>query len=260
MTLTTSYAMEEHPSEDEWAQFASRSMNAHDRARILEHIAGCANCSALSRTLGADRPDVHERPWRRGLATVAALVLALAGWSWLVRVPSVERAVLAPQAVTTPDSVAQPITQVAAVASWASLGRAPDVTLPASLTLEMRGEPNRNDAFLRAFGSAITPYRDGRYAAAAQALEKVAASYPDIPEAWFYLGVSRLHAGEPAMAVDGLRRAATSTEVGDAARWLEAVALERSSQHDSARRLLDDLCAGTGPYRVRACDARSISH
>ena len=262
MSSMTSDTMNGHPSEDDWARFASNSINPHERARIIDHIAVCASCGALSRTIGniggaTVEHQVHERSWRRGLAGAAAIVLALAGWSWLVRVPSVERAVLTPAPITSPDHAPELVTRVAVVAPWASLERAPDVTLPASLTLVMRGEPNRNDAFLRAFGAAIAPYREGSYAAAAQALETVTASYPDIPEAWFYLGVSRLHAGDPTLAVDGLRRGAASSVVGDEARWLEAVALERSGQHEAARRLLNDLCGRSGAFRTRACDART---
>jgi tetratricopeptide (TPR) repeat protein len=238
-------------------------MNAGERAQIIDHISRCASCSELSRSLGhrsLTAPDgvgreSHDRSWRRAFAALAAVVLAVAGWSWLVRVPSVERAVLT--AIPAADSDRAPVTTLAAVAPWALLDRAPDVRLPAALTLEMRGEPNRNEVFLREFGSAIAPYREGRYADAAMALEKVTAAYPDTPEAWFYLAVSRLHAGDPANAVDGLRKAAASSEVGDEANWLEAVALERSGQHDAARRRLDDLCARPGPSRTRACDALS---
>jgi predicted Zn-dependent protease len=186
-----------------------------------------------------------------------ATALAVAGWSWLIRVPAIETAV-APQPPAV-DSAPPPETKtmVASIAPWAALGPAPDVQLPASMTLEIRGSRDRDDEFLRAFGDAITPYRAGRYADAARALDGLTASYADVPEAWFYLGASRLYADDPSGAAIALRRALTSTEVGDQARWLEAVALERDGRHERAAQILDEICRQPGPNRARACDTRA---
>ena len=108
---------------------------------------------------------------------------------------------------------------------------------------------------MRAFGAAIAPYREARYAAAAAALEGVTRQFPQVAEGWFYLGAARLLAERPGDAVEPLRRARASEVVGDDARWLEAVALARAQRADEAATALQAMCGSRGSHRARACEA-----
>ena len=119
----------------------------------------------------------------------------------------------------------------------------------------MRGANNADQAFLTELGAAIAPYRAGRYAEAAKALDALAGKRPDVAEVWFYLGVSRLYSQSPGDAVEPLRRAHASEVVGDDARWLEAVALQLGGRRTEARAALSALCTTPGPNRTRACAA-----
>ena len=253
-----------HPSEDDWVKFAARDLEPAQRAAMADHIVACADCARTYRAVadvdrGASRlaAESPRSRWRERIALAASIVLALAGWSWLIPTTSLtptvdSQAPVAESAGPSPTVAPEPV-------RWAALGDAPAVRLPSALTLAVRGPRRDADAFLRAFGPAIAPYRDGRYAEAAAALAPVAEAYRDVPEAWFYLGVARLHAGQPAEAVEPLRRAVGSAVVGDEARWWEAVALERAGRAADAQRALAQLCAAAGPDRARACDAAGTS-
>lgn len=258
-------AADVHPGEDDWVRFAARDLEPAQRAAMADHIVACAECARTYRavaevTRGASSLAV-EAPrsrWREQVALAASIVLAVAGWSWLI-----PRAAPVPAEESPAPAAASPAAAAAQAqpgpAAWAALGDAPDVRLPSSLTLNVRGPSDDAGAFLRAFGPAIAPYRGGRYADAAAALAPVAEAHRDVPEAWFYLGMARLHAGVPADAVEPLRRAAVSAVVGDEARWWEAVALERAGSTAEAQRALAQLCAGAGPDRARACAAAAAA-
>jgi Flp pilus assembly protein TadD len=133
------------------------------------------------------------------------------------------------------------------------LPSAPEVRLPPDLILTMRGTEAEREAFLQAFGAAITPYRAGRFAEAASALAPVAERYSEVVETWFYLGTARLYSGAPQEAIAPLRRARSSEVVADEARWLQVLALERAGQSNEARAELEALCTEPGNYRDRAC-------
>ena len=107
--------------------------------------------------------------WYR-LAAAAALVLVLgsaAWWQMAARRGASVAQVASPSAASTTAPTATPALPGATPApltlSWAAL--------PAALTLVVRGVSAERDAFMQAFGAAITPYRQARYAAAAAALE-----------------------------------------------------------------------------------------
>lgn len=253
-----------HPTEDAWVRFAGRELDAAERAAMADHIVACAECARVYRavsevTRGAAAFDVAVPPrsrWREHLALAASVALAVAGWTWLI--PA------APMGVPVPDTTAPPATVAdagtvavssPAVPAWAALGEAPGVRLPSSLTLAVRGPRDDAEAFMQAFGTAMAPYRAGRFTAAASALAAVTAAHPAVPEGWFYRGVAHLHGGDPAAAVEPLRRAAGSSVVGDDALWLEAVALARAGRAAEAQRALQALCAAAGPNRARACAA-----
>jgi hypothetical protein len=252
----------DHPSEDDWARFAGNEMSAAERIQVADHVVSCTDCATIFRVVShvvADakviRIAADHRPalgdWRV-LAAAAAVVLTIGlGTWWALRAGadrSQARADSAPPIAAPAVGVA-----VAPSASWASLPSAPDVRLPPNLILAMRGTEGDREAFLRAFGEAIAPYRAGRFGEAAAALAPVAERYSDVVETWFYLGTARLYNAAPAEAIEPLRRALTSEVVGADARWLQAVALQRAGQEVEARAALQAICDEAGDYRDRAC-------
>lgn len=258
-----------HPSEDDWVRFAARELDPEARAVLADHIVACPDCARTYRavsdvTRGASRLAAAGRParsstWRQSLAMAASVALAVTGWSWLIRVPAPATIVDAPAgtaSVATPAPLApDPAVAPAVAPAWAALGAAPAVQLPASFTLAVRGPQDDASPFMRAFGAAIAPYRAGRFAEAATALSDVAAAHPGVPEAAFYLGMARLHAGQPGDAVAPLRRGVASAVVGSEARWWEAVALARAGRIADAHQALERLCASEGAVARRACAA-----
>jgi TolA-binding protein len=269
-----------HPSEDDWVRFADDAMGGDEHARLVDHLAVCVACADVYRVVVRVRdgaleiaPAAHSQrgaatPWAwYGLAAAAVLAIAASGTLWMTggrRVAGPDQA--ATQTVTVPAPAAPPASPGApppvsapGPRAWAALPLAPAVTLPASLTLVMRGAAPDSQAFLRAFGAAIAPYREGRYADAATALGGLTRSFPDVPEGWYYLGVSHLLAGSADAAIDPLQRATPSSVVGNDAAWLRAVALERAGRTDEASAALRTLCAGAGPARERACEAEGAT-
>jgi hypothetical protein len=253
-----------HPSEEDWAKFAAGEMSSTERAQVADHTIACAECAAIFRTvalLEAEAPSgaVTPRPsagadWR-WLAAAAAMVLAVGTSVWWLRpVPDgVDRVAGEPAAQAVDSAGAATTVQLPA---WASLPAAPDVRLPPDLILAMRGGDVDRDGFLNAFGEAIAPYRDGRFAEAATALLPVAQRYSDVAEVWFYLGTARLYSGAAVEAIEPLQRAEPSQVVGEDAQWLKAVALKRAGRDADAQTALQALCSAPGRYQDQACAAR----
>lgn len=261
-----------HPSEDEWERFAAGDLGSEERERLADHVTRCAECADIFRVVsevrdGASAIDVAAVPpaaadaprwggWRQ-LAAAAALI-AVVGGSWRLLAPRGVASSVAtnPPAAPSTSVAARPAPSTPAVRGWAALPVAPAVMLPPSFTLTVRG-PGRPDAdrFLEAFGPAIAPYRAQQYTEAARALADVAQRFPDVVEGSFYLGVSRLLAGDAEGALDPLRRARASNVVAADAAWLEAVAQERAGHAEVADTLLRRLCPAAGTGDIRACAA-----
>jgi hypothetical protein len=267
-----------HPSEDDWVRFAARDLDPASHAAFADHIVACAECALVYRAVAHVRRGAAEiddgagtrssRGWWRGLAAAAAIAAVVGGSAWwMTRPPPADgRAasggtVIAPQPAPAPRSgePAPPASNSAEPVEWARLLGAPEIRLPTSLALTMRGGGGDAPAFLVAFGAAIAPYRAGRFSEAETALAALTAQRPDVVETWFYLGVSRLFSQSPATAVEPLRRARSSEVVGDEARWFEAVALQHAGRVADARMALSALCAAPGPNRTRSCDALRTS-
>lgn len=279
-----------HLTEDDWVRFAADELDETARQRAADHIEACADCADIFRALGAlregavaidpgapafapppDDPTGHgdaaaapppspvlgapagPRSWWYGVAAAAAIVAVVGGVMWRGgRVaPPPQVAETAP--VRPVETTVAP-TPVPPPRAWAELATAPAVMLPASFTIVMRGEADAGrDAFLTAFGPAIAPYREGRYAEAAEALQSLTARFPAVHEAWFYLGVAQLYAGRAAEAVEPLRRARPSEVVAEQALWLEAVALERAGRSDDATTALRAACEADRRSHADAC-------
>lgn len=223
-------------------------------------------------SVAPDGPST-SRAWWYGLAAAAAVALAMGTTLWRgspgaqPAAPDAVSAPMAPVTAAAPPtpgpspagtdaavSTSRTASAVPAPRAWAVLATAPAVTLPASFTIVMRGDSNPGrDAFLAAFGPAIAPYRAGRYAEAAEALQSLTARFPAVDEGWFYLGVARLYADRAADAVEPLRRARQSDVVAEQALWLEAVALERAGRADEATAVLREACDADRQSHAEVC-------
>lgn len=256
-----------HPDEDAWVRFACDDVADDERGRLVDHAFACGSCAATLRAVmhvrqGAAAIDKgappasqkKSHPLYMWLGVAAALVIAVAG-AIVLRPGEPTPPDSDPIASTTPTTPPAPAPR-AEPPSWARLETAPEVRLPASLALAVRGA-DRNREALEAFGQAIAHYRAGRFGEAANLLAPLAARRPDIPEFAFYLGIARLFAGDSPAAIAPLRQARASPMFSEEAQWHEAVALERAGSRAEARKLLAALCASRHPYRARACTALS---
>ncbi len=249
-----------HPHEDDWLRLAEGRLSPAERTALGDHVVDCGECLAVYRAVADVRAAARRLapaspatwPGRRfvlpAIGLAAAVVLAVASAVPRVHAPgsAAETTTAAPSTLVAPAPGPR---------AWAAAVTPPDVRLPPSLTMTMRGANANRSRFLTAFGAAIAPYRAGDYDTAAMRLAEVAAAHPDVAEAWFYLGTSHLLAGEPALAAEPLRRAYASSVVGDEARWLAAVALERTGDTDGADAALRDVCGRGGASGTTACAA-----
>lgn len=270
----------EHPDEETWVRFASDAMTADERSALSDHLVSCIDCIQVFRAVAALKAhaapamtsstgqiEVHPVAatpvWRHRiswLATAATLALAVTVALLQLRpakTPPPVSAVApgtAAQAPSPAPPAMSPLRAPPGPRAWATDPQAPAVELPARYALVTRGEGSKQ-AFLKAFGGAIAPYREGRYDEAATRLEPVARAFPDVPEASFYLGVSRLLMGDARGALEPLARARRAETLGEAARWFEAVAAERAGESGAADARLRELCDARGDFQARACAA-----
>lgn len=254
-----------HPDEDTWVRFGSGDLAAGERDRLADHVLTCDECRALYRAVehvwnGASAidgaaPRVAVAQSRRPpvwLAVAAGLLLAVAGLIFVRSSRPTEPASTDRVESTAPAALTAPVAP-AGPRAWALGTTAPEVRLPAYLALSVRGADKERDELLEALGEGIAPYREGRFGEAADRLAPLAARRPDVPEIAFYLGVSRLLAGDPSSAIASLRHARASEVLSHDARWYEAVALERSGRRQDADAALRELCKLPSPYQAGAC-------
>lgn len=238
-----------HPDEDAWVALQSGMLSQPARRAVADHVASCASCAVVYRAIslltaeaqqGGLRPPIVRNTWlgaSRNILLMAGMLVAAVGLVVWIGTRS-----------------EGPPAQNLAPRPWALVLTAPAVQLPARYVVPAQGA-DEDRRFVRAFGDAIAPYRAGDYANAAVALDAVAARFPDIAEAAFYLGVSRLLAGDAQGARTPLANAARAGEMRDAARWFGAAAAEQAGRPRDADAALDTLCKGTSEYRDAACAA-----
>ena len=265
----------DHPDEEVWVRLACGELDGPERDRVASHVVRCASCATLYRGVSelrreaqglepGSRPVVREpasaggRPALVKLALAAAAVVVLTGAALFVSQLRHRATPPAGVAATSTTPAASPTTQsppAPAPRAWALALTPPGVVLPAGLAIAMRGADTRSDEFLRAFGAAIGPYREGRYAAAVPLLRDLSTRYPDSREVTFYLAAALLldgHAQEaaPLLAGDNWPEA-----LHDDARWLHAVAMEQLGNTRAADATLEALCRDDGPRQREACAA-----
>ncbi len=206
-----------------------------------------------SREVGTSAPAMSKR---RGIAGMITGGLALAA--------TVTVAVMVSR--SGPDTAIAPAIEPAPAPSSAATGpiteqrRAapisftkPDIKLsPAALTWR----DGSNNPFLRDLAPAFEAYRAGEYPRAVAAFGKVSPAYADAIEVLFYLGVSRMLAGDDAGAVAPLEAAARlrNDTFADDVAWFLAVAQQRSGRPDVRNRFAA-LCDGKSTYAAAACAA-----
>jgi hypothetical protein len=243
-----------HVTDETWEALALHEVSPEARAAVMRHVVTCAVCSEMYQSLRGLEDGAREfdpgvpakpsaaqsnRPW---LMLAASVALAISGFLiyrvFMTASPTIELA--------RPAAPVETLARIEVVA--------PDVRLSASRALATRSAGDQT-AFLEAFGKAIEPYRNGRYADAATALAGVVATYPDAYEPLFYQAVSSLLAGDHAAARGLFARVQpmAPAELQDEIRWYRAAALQGNNEIEAARAELRALCEGAGSYRDRAC-------
>ncbi len=244
-----------------------------DAAVVEAHLARCARCRALAADIAALEPDamtaieqrrvrvrIDQRIGRRrslpaprgftlaaGLATAAAVFLAFGFWSTSAPRPSRSARGL-PAAPPFARSL-PPEEQVFALS-------VPAVELPPAAVVLRGGGGDYSSPFL----SGVQAYRGASYATAAAHFAAAADARPDESHAWFYLGVSRLLAGDAKGAVGPLQTAQRLGTGGLSmeATWYLSLALQRTGRTDQAIRAMTPLCGVPGPHAVESCAALEV--
>lgn len=186
-----------------------------------------------------------------GLALAATLLIAVV----------VERS--GPDIAVPPDAASASIGVKPAIVESAPVTRPepsriafakPEVKLSPS-ALAWRGDAAANP-FVRDLAPAIDAYRAGDYPRAAAAFDRLSGVYPGSIEVSFYLGVSRMLAGDDAGAIAPLEAAARldNQTFADDVAWYLAIAQQRSGR-PNGRAKLAELCRGQGPHASSACTA-----
>jgi hypothetical protein len=109
----------------------------------------------------------------------------------------------------------------------------------------------------RALNTALEPYRQGDYVAAATALDGFLLDHPGDPVATLYLGISRLFMDEPQNALEILRGmpGSASEQVMAESEWYSVVGAARLRDPSTAEGDARMLCERKGPASARACAA-----
>jgi hypothetical protein len=236
------------------------------RQAIVAHVERCAACRRLAAdlallaeveppgSLDARVLDASTSTRARWALVAAAVILAAIGLStwWRVRAPEgpAPARVASSAATTRPSSAAA--VSVPQAGGW-KIDK-PSIVLPVATAIIMRGADSSGGAALL---TALEPYRHNDFSAAAARLQAFTAAQPGSSDGWFYLGASRLLAGDAVGAraaldeADRLHAAERHPEI----EWLLATALARAGDISAARRRLETICEESSPLRDRACQA-----
>ncbi len=250
-----------HLSQNAWSRALVEGLEEGGDAPALDRVSEERLWKRIQQTSRAGRNDGMSVPstavswrgkrWAYGGAALAASLLIAVSVFRNVDSP----APLAPSAPVAPASSAPPLAPQAPQAPLALSFAKPDLKLsPAALT--WRGAPAENP-FLLNLKPAVDAYRDGDYPQADARFAALAQQYPQSVEVRFFLGVTRMLRDDFAGAIAPLTSALALQEPAfvDDASWFLAVAEQRSGNTAAAARRLRDLCAGTGAFKVNACQA-----
>jgi hypothetical protein len=239
------------PADRLWAG-ARGELASADVEAIAVHMADCGACAEawrVARDFGGSvalPAPARVFPW--WLAAAAVLVIAAGSVLYYSR-----------DARSTTDPTQTAALVVDSVPPFAvAVDKAP-IRVSSRYALTWRG-PNDGRQFLAALNQALAPYVRGEYAAAATELAQLAAAYPDTEEPQFYLGVSRLLAGDAAGAILPLERAYALGEPSqrDDSQWYLAAAYERANRPDEARAQAQAVCDAKGSRSAAACGAVTV--
>jgi hypothetical protein len=194
--------------------------------------------------------DTVSRPLFTLIALAATLVAAIAVWR-----------IIRPEAAPGPASSTRTTGGPPAAAPQMLLVEKLPVRVSTDRALG-RSRGGDQQAFLDAFGRALTPYREDRFEDAVSGMRNLAATYKDAPEPPLYEGVSLLMLQRSADAVRALERARKVARKGDFSRdaeYYHAVALVLAGR-PAGRGAIQRICEIDGPYKAQSCQAlRSLS-
>ncbi len=250
------------PAPEDLAALGGDAMPADVRGHVQAHVDRCPACRALVADLalleveapasldervGVWTPTMARFDWLLPLA--AALIAGLGLATWLRGPPPRGGGVPrnAPSASNAPaPSAPRGVWQI----------EKPAIELPLSAAIVMRGEQQVEELD---FTVALEPYRRDDFQRAVVRLAEFVRRAPNSGEGWFYLGASRLLAGDPRGARAALETARIRIAPArrDELNWLLATAEARSGEVATAMKRLDALCGGTSALRDRACSAVS---
>lgn len=232
-------------------RYLGDELPAGERDAFEVHVLECDACSELLDTARLAREVLAERvaPVRRGRPWVwGSLAAGLAAAAAAIVVLRPHPAVVES---TPPPAAPLPSPRSIPAGLLAELARVdPPVYVP--LALRAAGAPS-DPPFVEAMGH----YARGEHAAAAALLRDVTRARPRSGEAWFFLGVSALLAGDTERSLPALARAAELGQApyADAAPFFAAKAELRAERVAGARARLRAIAAGSGPF---AADARRL--
>ncbi len=186
--------------------------------------------------------------WRWYAASVAAVILALAGAFLFLHQPQANQATTQPAETPATQSPATRL-QIAKLA--VPIGLAPG--------LAVRGEASTQQPTAAQLSAAFEAYAKDDYPLAAQRFTELADQFPRAELPFLYLGVTQLLQQDNTHALITLNRADTLAQQNhsdqkDAATWYHALAAVAANSPDGPH-LLRVVCAHTqSPYSQQACD------
>ena len=232
--------LDDHLRDNAWSRALVDGLSAGDAELTAE-----AEARMLKRVIREGRPvSTRGGSWLRlALAGggLAAATLAVMLRTSPAVMPATDAGHVAETAAAPPVAPGKPAVSVAATVVFDK----PEVKVAMS-SLTWRGAASSGDEMLRDFKPAFDAYRAGDYPRAVTEFARLERAYPQAVEPPFYLGVSRMLAGDFKGAVAPLSAptlAQDETFAADAA-WCLAVTELRLGRVREARERMAQLCAG----------------